>query len=35
MTPITCGLYWQPVWSKTTGVLGAGYVFPAGSPLET
>src|SRR5512141_3263306 len=35
MMPITCGLYWQPFWSITTGVLGAGHVFPAGSPFET
>src|SRR6476646_1973446 len=35
MIPITWGLYWQPFWSRTTGVVGAGYVFPAGSPFET
>src|SRR5512134_3432946 len=35
MIPITCGTYTQPFWSRTTGVLGAGQVFPAGSPFET
>src|SRR4026207_2081193 len=35
MIPITCGMYMQPFWSSTTGVLGAGQVLPAGSPFET
>ena len=35
MIPITCGLYWQPFWSMTTGSVGAGQVLPAGSPLTT